>query len=300
MIVTRLRTSILPAHLAHAGTCALPESPAHAAHSSHPPAPKAPRHLPSRSHPPHPPVAFATDCPRTCAFPGCALRLRDGIGSAKAVGSAVYWAGVFIFVSGLLLGCGYQFRVQGSGPTVGGADAGATKAGPPPRMAIRTFENRTFEANLEIKITNYMRREFSGGTGTQIVGESEPADLLMTGQVLGILLPTLSFDQTTTFENRVELLISVKIQEMRTKRVVWTQVIKGQSEFFITGDLQFNRVLQNRALEQASRFAAEDVASRYLVYLESGQLEAAMRRTEPQSKADRTNAVSSRRDEPAN
>lgn len=227
-------------------------------------------------------------------------RLTKAIGKTAVLARVVCKGSLFVLVSGLFLGCGYQFRVQGSGPTVGGAEVEATKAGPPPRMAIRTFENRTFEANLEIKITNYMRREFSGGTGTQIVGESEPADLLMTGQVLGILLPTLSFDQTTTFENRVELLITVKIQEMRTKKVVWTQIIKGQSEFFITGDLQFNRVLQNRALEQASRFAAEDVASRYLVYLESGQLEAAMRRIAPEPKTDGTGAVSSRRDEPAN
>ena len=133
--------------------------------------------------------------------------------------------GLFIMLSGLFIGCGYQFRVQGAGPTVGGAEAKPASTTPPPRMAIRTFDNRTFEANLEIKLTNYIRREFSGGTGTQIVGESEPADLLMTGQVIGILLPTLSFDQTTTFESRVELLISVQIREMRTKRIVWSATL---------------------------------------------------------------------------
>lgn len=202
-----------------------------------------------------------------------------------------------VLVGSLLAGCGYQFRVQGAGPTIGGAST-ETNAGPPLRMAIRTFDNKTFEANLEIKLTNYMRREFSGGTGTQIVGENEPADLLMTGQVLGILLPTLSFDQTTTFESRVELLMTVKIEEIRTKRVVWTQLVKGASEFFITRDLQFNRALQNRALEQAGRFAAEDVASRYLVFLESGQLEAAMRRTPASPKPDPSDAVSSRRESP--
>jgi hypothetical protein len=47
---------------------------------------------------------------------------------------------------------------------------------------------------------------------------------------------------------------------------------KGFSEFFVTPDLQFNRVLQNRALEQAGRFIAEDLASRFLLQLESGQL----------------------------
>ncbi|HJR76479.1 MAG TPA: LPS assembly lipoprotein LptE [Nitrospiraceae bacterium] len=199
-----------------------------------------------------------------------------------------------------IAGCGYQFRVQGAGPTVGGAEAKPASTTPPPRMAIRTFDNRTYEANLEVKLTNYIRREFSGGTGTQIVGESEPADLLMTGQVLGILLPTLSFDQTTTFESRVELLISVRVQEMRTKRIVWSQILKGQSEFFITQDLQFNRVLQNRALEQAGKFVAEDAASRYLVFLESGQLEAAMRRNSSGSRSDGTDAAPSRSGESPN
>jgi hypothetical protein len=47
---------------------------------------------------------------------------------------------------------------------------------------------------------------------------------------------------------------------------------KGASEFFVTTDLQFNRILQNRALEQAGRFIAEDLASRFLLQLESGQL----------------------------
>jgi hypothetical protein len=53
---------------------------------------------------------------------------------------------------------------------------------------------------------------------------------------------------------------------------VWAQTSKGASEFFVTTDLQFNRVLQNRALEQAGRFIAEDLASRFLLQLESGQL----------------------------
>jgi hypothetical protein len=47
---------------------------------------------------------------------------------------------------------------------------------------------------------------------------------------------------------------------------------KGQSEFYVTPDLQFNRVLQNRAIEQAGRYIAEDLASRFLMQLESGRL----------------------------
>lgn len=172
----------------------------------------------------------------------------------------------------LLSGCGYQFRVEGAGPTIGGAAAAASSTSPPPRLIVRMLENRSFEPNLEIRYTNYLRHEFSSGSGAQIVQDSEAADLVLSGQILSVILPTLSFSQTTTLESRAEVIVIVKVEETRTQRVVWAQVAKGASEFYVTPDLQFNRALQNRALEQAGRFIAEDLASRFLLQLESGQL----------------------------
>ncbi|MEK6763569.1 MAG: LPS assembly lipoprotein LptE [Nitrospirota bacterium] len=171
-----------------------------------------------------------------------------------------------------LSACGYQFRVEGAGPTIGGAATVSSFTSPPPRLVVRTLENRTFEPNLETRYTNYLRHEFSSGSGAQVVADSEAADLVLSGQILSVLLPTLSFSQTTTLESRAEVIVVVKVEETRTQRVVWTQVAKGSSEFYVTPDLQFNRVLQNRALEQAGRFVAEDLASRFLLQLESGEL----------------------------
>ncbi len=170
-----------------------------------------------------------------------------------------------------VVGCGYQFRVEGAGPTIGGTQA-ATSSSPPPRIVIRPLENKTFEPNLEVRFTNYLRHEFSSGSGAQVVSDNEAADLILSGQILVVELPTLSFSQTTTLESRAEATVAIKVEETRTKRVVWTQAAKGVSEFYVTPDLQFNRVLQNRALEQAGRFIAEDLASRFLLQLESGRL----------------------------
>ena len=139
-------------------------------------------------------------------------------------------------------------------------------------MVVKTLENRSFEPNLETRYTNYLRHEFSSGSGAQIVPEAEAADLVLSGQILSVTVPSLSFSQTTTVESRTEVVVAIKVEETRTKRVVWAQMAKGMSEFFVTPDLQFNRVLQNRALEQAGRFIAEDLASRFLLQLESGQL----------------------------
>ena len=97
----------------------------------------------------------------------------------------------------LLVSCGYQFRVEGPGPTIGGT-ASAAPSTPPPRVVIRPLRNATFEPNLEARFTNYLRHEFSSGSGAQVVPEGEAADLVLSGDILAVILPTLSFTQTTT------------------------------------------------------------------------------------------------------
>lgn len=171
----------------------------------------------------------------------------------------------------VLAGCGYQFRVEGAGPTIGGATPSASQE-PTSRLVIQTLVNKSFEPNLETRYTNYLRHEFSSGSGTEVVPDSEAADLVLTGEILSVSLPTLSFSQTTTLESRAEVVMMVKIEETRTKKVVWSQMAKGSSEFYVTPDLQFNRALQNRAMEQAGRFAAADLAARFLLHVESGGL----------------------------
>ena len=171
----------------------------------------------------------------------------------------------------LLANCGYQFRVEGPGPTIGGTSSAAAST-PPPRVVIRPLRNVTFEPNLEARFTNYLRHEFSSGSGAQVVPEGEAEDLVLSGDILAVILPTLSFTQTTTLESRAEVIVAVKVEETRTKRLVWSHLAKGASEFYVTPDLQFNRVLQNRAIEQAGRYIAEDLASRFLLQLESGRL----------------------------
>ena len=81
-----------------------------------------------------------------------------------------------------LSACGYQFRVEGAGPTIGGAETGSSSTAPPLRLVVRTLENRTFEPNLETRYTNYLRHEFSSGSGAQIVPDSEAADWCCPGK----------------------------------------------------------------------------------------------------------------------
>lgn len=196
-------------------------------------------------------------------------------GSRNQEGNGPFFFMLSTLVSALIglaiAGCGYQFRVDGAGPTIGGASSTTSKE-PSPRLIIRTLINSSFEPNLEVRYTNYFRDEFSTGSGAQVVPDHGAADLVLTGQILSVIVSTLSFALTGTFERRVEVIVSVRVEDVRSGKVVWTQIAKGASEFFITPELQFNQALQDRAEEQAGRFVAADLAARFLLQLEMGAL----------------------------
>ena len=170
----------------------------------------------------------------------------------------------------MMAACGYQFQVEGPGPKIGGGGPVEKKDGP--RIAIPLFDNTSFEPNLEAKYTAYMRHEFAAGSGAQVVTNSEEADLILKAAIVTVLLPTLTFDITRTLETRATVFVNAIVQDRQSGKAVWSQMVTASSEFFVTEDLQFNRVLQTRALEQAGRLIAEDLATRFLDHLESGAL----------------------------
>ncbi|MEW6544322.1 MAG: LPS assembly lipoprotein LptE [Nitrospirota bacterium] len=158
-----------------------------------------------------------------------------------------------------------------AGPTIGGTSAkpAASTREDAPRLVIPIFENKTFEPNLEQKLTTYARHEFSAGSGVRVVPGAEAADLRLKATIVSVLTPSLSFTQSATFETRVTVTVKAVVEDLRSGKEVWNQNSTASSEFFITNDLQFNRVLQARALEQAGRLIAEDLATRFLAHLEA-------------------------------
>jgi len=160
--------------------------------------------------------------------------------------------------------CGYQFRVEGAGPTIGGPAAPEAEA---PRLRILTFENMTFEPNIEVRYTTYAHREFAQASGVRVVNDGESADLILKGRINSVSLPTINFSLKGTFEGRVTVNVSATVEDAKTGRKVWTQSAVASSEFFMTDDLQFNRVLQTRAVEQAGRLIAADLAMRFQHFL---------------------------------
>ncbi len=188
----------------------------------------------------------------------------------------LFRVGLFVLIS--LPACGYQFGVEGRGPTIGGARV-VQFEGPPVVLAIDPLENRTFERDLEIKYSQYLRRQFKLTSGAEVVRNPQDADFLLRGAIESVSLPSLTFTQNQTQESRVSVQVKVEVKNRRTGKVLWVQTANGTAEFFVSASpegeggqsgLQFNRILQNRALEQAGQEVAIDLSDRFLIAREKG------------------------------
>ena len=185
--------------------------------------------------------------------------------------------------------CGYQFTVEGSGPAIGG---GHVPTGPPVRIAVHTLRNNTFEPNLEFKYTRYLRQALQSAGSATIVEDDLSADFILNGAIVSIALPSVAFSQTQTQESRVTVNVAVSVKHRKTGKTRWSQATTNSAEFFVgasasssgaASGLQFNRVLQDRALEQAGQGVAEDLADQFLSARDQGKFSAETKKASPAS-----------------
>lgn len=179
---------------------------------------------------------------------------------------------VLVCLMGLGSGCGYQFMAGGPGPVIAGGEEQArlqALRARAPKLVVEPVQNRTFEPDLEPRYTEFMRREFAASSGAKVVADERAAQLRLRSSIDSVSLPSLSFSQTSTFESRAVVNVSAVVEEIGTRKVVWRDRASASSEFFVTEDIQFNRVLQTRALEQAGELVASDLAARFLIHLET-------------------------------
>lgn len=179
--------------------------------------------------------------------------------------------GLFVLILSLLVsGCGYRFTVEGFGPRIGGGGVEDSRSLVP--LTIREFINRTFQSNLEFKYTQYMRQEFAATSGAKVLYDEGQAEFVMKGEIVSVNVPTLTFSTTIARESRVNVVVRVTVENRKTGRIVWSDTATGTAAFYVnqssdteTGQdqLQFNQVLQDRALEQAGQDVAEILAANF-------------------------------------
>ena len=169
------------------------------------------------------------------------------------------------------------FRGRAGPADRGGPDL--QQEGPPVRLVIRDLLNRTFQSNLEFAYTRYMREQFAVSSGAQVVAEDAQADYVMTGEIVSVTIPSLTFSAGQTRERRVNVVVRITVAHRQTGKSLWTETATGAGEFFVNrapdvearqDQIQFNRVLQDRALEQAGQDVAEMLAAAFWAARDQG------------------------------
>ena len=147
---------------------------------------------------------------------------------------------------------------------------------------MKTLKNQTFQPTLEFKYTQYLRQALSSNGSAKIVEDQAAADFILQGAILSVRVPTLAFSQQSTQESRVQVQVAVTVKEQKTKKVRWSQRATGTAEFFVGASssgsgtqsgLQFNQVLQDRAIEQAGQLVAANLASQFYAAREQGRFQ---------------------------
>ncbi len=206
--------------------------------------------------------------------------------------SRATWLVLVLMMSLGVGACGYQFTVEGPGPAIGG---GRVAEGPPVKMALHTLRNNTFEPNLEFKYTRYLRQALQSAGSASIVEDDLSADFILDGAIVSVVLPSVAFSQSQTQESRVTVNVVVNIRHRKTGKIRWTQATTNSAEFFVgasasssgaASGLQFNRVLQDRALEQAGQGVAEDLADQFLSARDQGKFDVETKALSPGSTSE--------------
>ena len=145
--------------------------------------------------------------------------------------------------------------------------------GPPVRLAVHTLKNKTFEPNLEFKYTRYILKALQSAGRATVVKDDLSADFILDGTIVSASVSSLAFSKSGTQEGRVSVKVAVTVRHRKSGKIRWKGSSQNSAEFFVGSSsttsggesgLQFNRVLKDRALEQAGRGAAADLADGFL------------------------------------
>ena len=122
-----------------------------------------------------------------------------------------------------------------------------------------------------------------------IVDDDLSADFILDGSIVSVSLPSVAFSQTANAGKSGEGKSSrSRSRHRKTGKVRWSQSSTKSSEFYVGASsstssdedesgLQFNRVLQDRALEQAGRGVAADLADQFLSARDQGKFRSGTR-----------------------
>lgn len=155
--------------------------------------------------------------------------------------------GLFMFISG----CGYTL-----GTLV------------PPHIStvyVETFDNKTYQKNIEIEITQKIKERYNWDGNLKAVNSKEEADAILEGEVVDYVRQAARYSQVddkNVDEYKLVVVVNLKFIDAAKNEAIWTEEnFTGEAYYVISGITASDqsRVRANSETE-AFDFAVEDLA----------------------------------------
>jgi len=91
---------------------------------------------------------------------------------------------------------------------------------------VETFDNRTYEANIEITISDDIRILFNENGTLKVVNSKEEADCLLQGEIVEYIRQPARYSSEDTkiiTEYKLVLVTNLKLTDLVKKRTLWTE-----------------------------------------------------------------------------
>jgi len=158
-------------------------------------------------------------------------------------------AGLFL----ILCGCGYSLGL-------GGFYLSYIKT-----VYVETLDNKTYEPNIEIEISNNIRAAFNKNGTLKVVNSIDNADCFLQGEIIEYRRQPSRYsedDEKIVDEYKLILVTNLKFTDLVTERELWTEHnFTGSAYYVVSGPLADTetRVRANNELD-GFKFAAENLA----------------------------------------
>lgn len=129
------------------------------------------------------------------------------------------------------------------------------------QLSIPLFKNATFEPILEKPLTQIFKKTFYG-RGWNVQGGSDKSGMILFGRIAHFGRSPIALNSVgAAREYRVTIGMNVRILHEKMEEALVSKTVEGRADYIARPDAQEDRIAKDRAIREAGRSMAEEVAS---------------------------------------
>ncbi|MBI5117847.1 LptE family protein [Candidatus Poribacteria bacterium] len=102
-------------------------------------------------------------------------------------------------------------------------------------IAVPAFKNKSFEQEIQIRVTNALIRELEADGRFRVVDDPGAADMVLRGAITGFQAGAISYNTDDNIgQFRIALIASAELEDTKTGKMIWRQENLRGTDFYQT------------------------------------------------------------------